>query len=104
MSTTRDFGDFNKWEGTGNWKIIDCSWDRDNSSGKYKLAAEMGYVKTGEKSFFGEKTKLIMQSIVVKKKVGMFNIIKREETIPPNEEIIRHNISNVELQPNICDI
>jgi hypothetical protein len=34
----------------------------------------------------------------------VFNIIKREETIPPNEEIIRHNISNVELQPNICDI
>ena len=24
--------------------------------------------------------------------------------IPPNEEIIRHNICNVELQPNICDV
>ena len=23
--------------------------------------------------------------------------------IPPNEEIIRHNICNVELQSNICD-
>ena len=29
---------------------------------------------------------------------------KREGTIPPNEEIIRHNICNVELQPNICDV
>jgi hypothetical protein len=29
------------------------------------------------------------------------NILKRESTIPPNEEIIRHNICNVELQPNI---
>ena len=34
----------------------------------------------------------------------VFNILKRESTIPPNEEIIRHNICNVELQPNICDI
>jgi putative DNA-invertase from lambdoid prophage Rac len=34
----------------------------------------------------------------------VFNIIKREETIPPNEEIIRHNISNVELQPSIADM
>ena len=33
-----------------------------------------------------------------------FNILKRESSIPPNEEIIRHNICNVELQPNICDI
>lgn len=79
MSTTRDFGDFNKWEGTGNWKIIDCSWDRDNSSGKYKLAAEMGYVKTGEKSFFGEKTKLIMQSIVVKKKLECLILLKEKK-------------------------
>ena len=31
------------------------------------------------------------------------NILKRENTIPPNEEIIRHNICNVELQPGICD-
>ena len=31
-------------------------------------------------------------------------IVQRESTIPPNEEIIRHNICNVELQPNICDI
>ena len=34
----------------------------------------------------------------------VFNILKRENTIPPNEEIIRHNICNVELQPNIADI
>jgi len=32
----------------------------------------------------------------------VFNILKRESTIPPNEKIIRHNICNVELQPNIC--
>ena len=34
----------------------------------------------------------------------VFNILKRDSTIPPNEEIIRHNICNVKLQPNICDI
>ena len=34
----------------------------------------------------------------------VFNILKRESTITPNEEIIRHNIFNVELQPNICDV
>jgi hypothetical protein len=34
----------------------------------------------------------------------VFNILKRESTIPPNEEIIRHNICNVELQTTICDI
>ena len=34
----------------------------------------------------------------------VFNILKRESSIPPNEEIIRHNISNVELQPSIADI
>ena len=33
----------------------------------------------------------------------LFNILKRESSIPPNEVIIRHNICNVELQPNICD-
>ena len=33
----------------------------------------------------------------------VFNILKRENTIPPNEEIIRHNICNVELQLGICD-
>ena len=33
----------------------------------------------------------------------VFNILKRESTIPPNEEIIRHNICNTELQPNMCD-
>tara|TARA_B110000881_G_C18497567_1_gene475066 strand:- start:888 stop:1073 length:186 start_codon:yes stop_codon:yes gene_type:complete len=31
----------------------------------------------------------------------VFNILKRESTIPPNEKIIRHNICNVELQPNM---
>ena len=34
----------------------------------------------------------------------VFNILKRESTIPPNEEIIRHNICNVEPQPSICDV
>jgi hypothetical protein len=35
---------------------------------------------------------------------GVFNILKRESAIPPNEEIIRYNICNVELQPSICDV
>ena len=30
----------------------------------------------------------------------VFNILKRESTIPPNDEIIRHNICNTELQSN----
>ena len=34
----------------------------------------------------------------------LFNILKRESSIPPNEVIIRHNICNVELQTKICDI
>ena len=34
----------------------------------------------------------------------VFNILKRENTIPENEEIIRYNICNVELQLNICDV
>ena len=34
----------------------------------------------------------------------VFNILKRESTIPPNEEVIRQNICNIELQPNICDV
>ena len=34
----------------------------------------------------------------------VFNILKRKSSIPPNEEIIRHNICNVELQHNICDL
>ena len=37
-------------------------------------------------------------------KSWVFNILKRESTIPPNDEIIRHNICNIELQPNICDV
>ena len=34
----------------------------------------------------------------------VFNILKRESTIPPNEKIIRQNTCNVELQQNICDV
>ena len=34
----------------------------------------------------------------------VFNILKRESSIPPNQAIIRHNICNVELQPSICDV
>ena len=34
----------------------------------------------------------------------VFNILKKESTIPPNEKIIRHNICNVELQPNVYDV
>ena len=37
-------------------------------------------------------------------KSWVFNILKRESNIPPNEEIIRHNICNIELQPKICDV
>ena len=31
----------------------------------------------------------------------VFNILKRESTIPPNDNIIRDNICNVEFQPSI---
>jgi len=34
----------------------------------------------------------------------MFNILKRESTIPPNEDIIRHNICNVEFQSGNYDV
>ena len=34
----------------------------------------------------------------------VFNILKRESTIPPNQEIIRQNICNEKLQTNICDV
>ena len=34
----------------------------------------------------------------------MFNILKRESYIPPNEAIIRHNICDAELQPSIFDV
>ena len=34
----------------------------------------------------------------------VFSFLKRENTIPPNEEVIRQNICNTELQPNICDV
>ena len=34
----------------------------------------------------------------------VLNILKRESTIPPNEEIIRQNICNVELQSCICNV
>jgi|TARA_B100001964_G_scaffold236070_1_gene297237 hypothetical protein len=31
-------------------------------------------------------------------------IVQRESTIPPNEEIIRHNICNVELQSSVANV
>ena len=34
----------------------------------------------------------------------VFNILKRESSIPPNDNIIIHNICNVELQPSIADV
>ena len=34
----------------------------------------------------------------------VFNILKRESTMPPNDEILIHNICNVELQPSIADV
>ena len=34
----------------------------------------------------------------------VFNILKRESSIPPNEEIIRKNICNIELKTTICDV
>jgi DNA invertase Pin-like site-specific DNA recombinase len=34
----------------------------------------------------------------------VFNILKRESAILSNEEIIRQNICNVEIKPNICDV
>ncbi len=36
--------------------------------------------------------------------IGFLIFLKRESAIQPNEEIIRHNICNVELQANICDV
>jgi len=36
--------------------------------------------------------------------LSFLTFIKRESSIPPNEEIIRHNICNVELQPTIADV
>jgi DNA invertase Pin-like site-specific DNA recombinase len=34
----------------------------------------------------------------------VFNILKRESSIPPNDNITIHNICNVELQPTIADV
>ena len=34
----------------------------------------------------------------------VFNIFKRESSVSPNEEIIRQNICNKELQPNIFNV
>ena len=34
----------------------------------------------------------------------VFNILKRESSIPPNDNIIIHNVCNVELQPTIADV
>ena len=32
-----------------------------------------------------------------------FNIFKRESSVPPNDEVIIHNIKNAELQTSICN-
>ena len=34
----------------------------------------------------------------------IINILKRENTIPPNDSVLIHNICNTELQPNMCDV
>tara|TARA_B110000027_G_scaffold130004_1_gene152225 strand:- start:2202 stop:2507 length:306 start_codon:yes stop_codon:yes gene_type:complete len=34
----------------------------------------------------------------------VFNILKRESSVPPNDTILIHNICNTELQPNMCDV
>ena len=34
----------------------------------------------------------------------VFNILKRESSIPPNDTILIHNICNTELQPNMRDV
>ncbi len=34
----------------------------------------------------------------------VFNILKRESSIPPNDTILIHNICNTELQPSIADV
>ena len=66
-------------------RLIKILRKKDNS---YKIISEK-VIKSTRKKF--------AQSWV-------FNILKRESSIPPNEAIIRHNICNVELQPSICDV
>ena len=67
-------------------------------------------MKYGSRIIVEGKTYIRIAEVVTKstrKKFAqswVFNILKRESSIPPNEEIIRHNISNVELQPSIADI
>ena len=61
------------------------------------------------KVFFKRNSKGIQKigRLITRKKIPIswvFNILKRESSIPPNEEIIRHNVCNVELQPSIADI
>ena len=34
----------------------------------------------------------------------VFNILKRESSIPPNDSVLIHNVCNVELQPSIADV
>ena len=34
----------------------------------------------------------------------VFNILKRESSVPPNDTILIHNICNVELQPDMFNI
>ena len=34
----------------------------------------------------------------------VFNILKKESSIPPNDTILIHNICNTELQPSIADV
>ena len=57
---------------------------------------ENSYKRISEKATKATRKKFLQSWV--------FNILKRENTIPPNEEIIRHNICNVELQPTIADI
>jgi len=61
------------------------------------LRKKKNYYKSISKKATKETRKKFAQSWV-------FNILKRESTIPPNEEIIRHNICNVELQSYVCDV
>ena len=53
------------------------------------------------KSIFEKVTKATPKKFL---QSWVFNFLKRENTIPPNEEVIRQNICNTELQPNICDV
>jgi hypothetical protein len=56
--------------------------------------------------FFLKKSGEVVTKSTCKKfpQSWIFNILKRESTIPPNEEIIRHNIYNIELKPGTCNV